>query len=110
MERLVRMPEFMAFLAARQPCTATGLTNEFHASAYALRTARDEVLNRLRILRSLGVVASVAGTKYGLTHLGEVEAAQMSHFLSTSQIIPTTDETRLDASTDADIGWLDAVL
>ncbi len=108
MERLARMPEFMVLLATRQPCTATELTSEFHIDVYAIHTARDEVLSRLRILRSLGVVTSISGARYRLTHFGEVEAARARYSLPASPV--TSDTPLAEISPSTDIGWLDAAL
>ncbi|RLC65361.1 MAG: hypothetical protein DRI48_06795 [Chloroflexi bacterium] len=108
MERLARMPEFMVLLATRQPCTATELTSEFHIDIYAIRTARDEVLSRLRILKSLGVVTLISEARYRLTHFGEVEAARVGHSLPDSPFISDTALPEISPSTD--IGWLDAAL
>jgi len=84
------------------------LTSEFHIDVYAIHTARDEVLSRLRILRSLGVVTSISGARYRLTHFGEVEAARARYSLPAS---PVTSDTALpEISPSTDIGWLDAAL
>ena len=110
MERLARMPEFMALLATRQPCTATELTSEFYVDAYAIRTARDEVLNRLHILRSLGAVTSTSRTKYRLTPFGEVEATRVKRSLPASPAISDMEMAPTEISSSTEIGWLDAAL
>lgn len=109
LERLEGMHDFLALLAARQPCTATELTKEFHTDIYALRTARDEVLNRLRILRSLGILVSPDGGRYRLTETGLIQCANMelsgSRFQSTSGVAEALAS--ISVYVDEDIDWLD---
>jgi len=108
MKRLARMPEFMAILAARQPCTATDLAHEFHTDAYSSRTARDETLSRLRILRSLGVVSIASGTRYRLTRFGKAECAlERCTPLTTPRASSTAPR---EKSSNLEIDWLDIAL
>lgn len=66
MERLARMPEFMALLAARQPCTRAELRDWFYEPGAPL----DDVKNRVRLLFNLGVLRVEKRGRYLLTPLG----------------------------------------
>ena len=76
MERLARMPEFMALLAARQPCTRTELRDWFYEPGAPL----DDVKNRVRLLFNFGMLRVEKRGRYLLTPSGmqvtqELEAA-----------------------------------
>ncbi len=73
MERLARMPEFIALLAARQPCTRAELRDWFYEPGVPL----DDVKNRVGLLYNLGVLRVGRIGQYRLTPLG----VQITHQL-----------------------------
>jgi len=73
MKRLARMPEFMAILAARQPCTRAELRDWFCGPGSVI----DDVKNRVRLLYSLGALRKSAPGRYALAPLGEESIQQL---------------------------------